>query len=100
MHYHKGAMIPRLLIALIPLCAGVALGSQAPVNAALARHVGPVRAALVSVTVSLLTLLLITSLDRGGGRLAALADVPRWSLVGGLLGAVVLVGTVVAVPRL
>lgn len=93
-------MILRLLVFLVPLCAGVALGSQAPINASLARHVGPVRAVLVSVTISLLVLLVIVSVDRGGGRLAALATAPPWSLAGGFLGAIVLIGTVVAVPRL
>jgi transporter family-2 protein len=93
-------MLLRLLIYVIPLIAGVAMGAQAPVNVTLARYVGPLRATLVSVTVSLLTLAVLVGLDRQGGSLPAVGAAPRWALSGGLLGVMVLVGTVLSVPRL
>jgi transporter family-2 protein len=76
------------------------MGSQAPVNATLARYVGPLRATLVSVTVSLLTLAVLVGLNRQGGSLPAAGTAPRWALSGGLLGVMGLVGAVLSVPRL
>jgi len=93
-------VLARLLLLAIPLCAGVALGSQAPTNAALARYVGPVRATWVSVVVSLICLSIGVAINREGGNLLAVANAPRWTLLGGCMGVIALVGTVVSVPRL
>ncbi len=100
MGYYDNTMLQRLLVLIIPICAGLALGSQAPINATLARHVGPLRATLVSVMVSVMAMVLIVGINRGGGTLSAALTAPRWALVGGLLGVIGLLGSVISVPRL
>ena len=67
---------------------GVAIAVQAPINAALGRGLGaPVPAAAVSFGVGFAVLLAVSVLQGQGGAYLKLAQVPVWTLVGGLLGA-------------
>jgi transporter family-2 protein len=58
------------------------------------------RAVAISITVSMATILLLVLLRPGSGSFAALAQTPRWALLGGILGVLILAATVVAVPRI
>ncbi len=83
------------------LLAGLALATQGPINSELSRNVGRFRAVLISVLVSSATVALILLLRPDEGSFGGVAHAPRWALfTGGMLGVVVLVGTVVAVPRI
>lgn len=90
-----------LLFALVML-AGAAVAAQAGVNATLARGVGgPVHAALVSFAVGTLALAFVAiarhdPLPTAG----ALAELPLWAWIGGLLGAFFVTVAIVAAPRL
>lgn len=66
---------------------GLALAFQAPVNGALGRLTGPLRATLVSFTVGLVFLMAISLITGGAGRLGSLGGVPPSMLAGGLIGA-------------
>lgn len=88
--------------ALLVLVTGMALALQPVINARIAFHAGhPILAALVSVTVTFLTLLAATLALRQplpGPRL--LSTMPPWLLTGGFIGALFLFVSLLAAPRL
>jgi transporter family-2 protein len=90
-----------LLFALAVL-SGVAVAAQSGVNAMLARGVGsPVHAALVSFAVGTLALLVVAFARRDAiPARAAMAALPWWAWIGGVLGAAYITMAVVAAPRL
>jgi transporter family-2 protein len=94
--------MPDLVAAIIAVVGGAALALQVAINAALSRAIGhPMAAALVSVIVSAIFLLAaLTVLRIPLPSRAALAGTPWWALVGGVLGALYLVLSIAAVPRL
>ena len=89
---------------LFPLIAALVVGAsqaiQGPINTELARYVGQFRAVFISVLVSLTTVTIIVLARQHDGSFAPVAAAPRWALLGGLLGVVNLVGTIIAVPRI
>jgi bacterial/archaeal transporter family-2 protein len=69
------------------LC-GVAIGMQAPVNAAIAREFGgPIPAAAIAFGVGFVVLLVIALAQAQGGVVQNLPQVPGWMLVAVCLGA-------------
>lgn len=87
------------LILLLPLLGGMAGGAQAPINGGLGRRIGIAEATFVSFAVGATAAGLIAAFA-GRGALGQVVHVPRWMLVGGLLG-MCYVGTIIAaVPRL
>jgi transporter family-2 protein len=92
---------PWVLLGLV-LVAGTLVAAQAGVNAQLARRLGdPVMAAFVSFAVGTLALGLVVLARRPAlPGAAALAGVPWWAWVGGLLGAFFVTVAVVAAPRI
>lgn len=89
---------------LYPLIAALVVGAsqavQGPINTELARYVGQFRAVFISVLVSLTAVTIILVARPQSGSFVPVAGVPRWALLGGLLGVVNLVGTIIAVPRI
>jgi transporter family-2 protein len=84
---------------IVALVAGACIASQGAINSELARHIGQVRAVSFSICVSAITIGLVVLLRAGPGSYTELGGTPRWALVGGVLGVVTLIATVVAVPR-
>jgi transporter family-2 protein len=77
------------------------LPTQAAINAQLRHFVGsPFRSALVSVVVSTLAMAAIVVLNVGVERPVALSGAPWWIWIGGLLGIVVVVGSLMLAPSL
>jgi transporter family-2 protein len=91
-----------LIWALLALLAGAMLPIQAGVNAELARIVGhPVRSALVSFAVGTGALLLLAfALTGPSWPWGRMLQAPWWVYVGGLLGAVYVVGVIALAPKL
>lgn len=90
-----------LTASILMAIAGALVASQAPINAALGRHIGsPVGAATVSFGVGFAILLLVTFILGDGATLTRAAQVPPWLLVGGAMGAVFVVASLWAVPIL
>jgi transporter family-2 protein len=91
-----------LIWALLALLAGAMLPIQAGVNAELARIVGhPVRSALVSFAVGTGALLFLAfALTGPSWPWSRMLQAPWWVYVGGLLGAVYVVGVIALAPRL
>jgi transporter family-2 protein len=91
----------RLFPLLAALLAGLALATQGPINTELSRHTGRFRAVLISVLVSSMTVTLILLLRPDEGSFGGIAQAPRWAWVsGGILGVLVLLGNIIAVPRI
>jgi transporter family-2 protein len=77
--------------------AGLALATQAPINAGLGDEIGGLEAALVNFIVGSLVLAIAVLATRTGGGIAAAAGVPRRYLAGGLIGAIYVTASVLLV---
>jgi bacterial/archaeal transporter family-2 protein len=91
-----------ILLLLLALAAGVLLPVQAGVNAQLRSAVGsPLTAALVSFLVGTAGLVTAAVIFRTPMALrGAWVDSPWWQWVGGLIGALYVIATIVLAPRL
>jgi transporter family-2 protein len=93
--------MPRLTYALLALVAGAMIAVQAPINARLRLTLGsPVGSALVSFAVGLVLLAGVTVAVGDAGNLRAVGSGPWWAYLGGALGAVFVVVTLLAAPRI
>jgi bacterial/archaeal transporter family-2 protein len=93
--------VSRVLYALLPLLGGALIAAQAPVNARLRLVVAsPMGSALVSFLIgSLLLLAAVAVVGDGRAVLSGLGGGPWWAYLGGAFGAVFVVATLVAAPR-
>ncbi len=92
---------PVWIALLCVVAGGMALATQAPINAVLARGVGDgVTAAVISFAVGLLVLLGLVLLRGGLPSLAAAKAVPWWAWTGGALGAFYVWAVIWSVPKL
>src|SRR5207248_2293189 len=89
---------PYLLI-ILGIAGGVAVGTQASVNAALGKTAGALEAAFFSFSVGALCLGVMVALF-GKGNLGAVTSVPWWQLLGGMLGAFYVFVMVTVVPQI
>jgi len=78
---------------------GAIMACQAPINAALGRHVGIFGSALVSFCIGTAALGIVVLLA-GKANLAAIRNVSWWHLLGGFIGALFVTVTLVAAPRI
>lgn len=93
--------LPLPLTILIVIVAGMALSTQAPLNAALARTLSqPVAAAAVSFGVGFVLLLVLSVTLGGTAPLTRLGQAPGWQLLGGFLGAFYVWAVIWGVPSL
>jgi len=90
------------IFSLLVLVAGAALAVQPAINATAALRMGhPLWAGVVSAAVSCLTLAaIIAALRLPPPSLGALRGFPPWLFCGGLIGAFMLMATLLAAPRL
>lgn len=98
-------MPPILLASLFPflvaLIGGLAIATQIPLNAALARNIGgPLPAATVSFGVGFLLLLLASLLAGASLHPSRLTALPLWQFAGGLLGAIYVLAAIWSLPSL
>lgn len=90
----------RLVYALLPLIGGALIAAQAPVNARLRLVLAsPIGSAFASFLVGTALLGLALVAVGQAGRLSALGAGPAWAYLGGLFGAVFVVATLLAAPR-
>lgn len=87
-----------LYIALM-LFGGCLVAMQSPINAALSRTVGVLESSFVSFAAGTLFLGLAV-LFFGRGQLMRLAETPSWQWIGGIFGAIMVLNTIIAVPRI
>lgn len=88
-----------MLYVLLMLLAGCMIAMQSPINAALSRTVGVLESSLISFAVGGLFLALAVAFW-GRGQLSRVLETPPWQWIGGILGAVMVLNTILAVPRI
>jgi transporter family-2 protein len=81
---------------------GVAISVQPPINATMARGLGsPLLAAVISLLISLvIAVILWLSWGKGAGDISQIRMLPWWVVIGGMVGFVFVVGSVVTAPVL
>ncbi len=87
-----------LVVASVAVGGGIAL--QAAVNTALSRRVGTFEATLISVTITWLFIVILVLAGLRSGKLGMVTSTPPYLLIGGFLGAAILITAITAVPRL
>jgi bacterial/archaeal transporter family-2 protein len=89
-----------IVFSLVAFLAGLASALQTTMNGTLGRSIGdPVGAALWSFVTGTIVVLVIQVLRGGSLTQASFAQAPVWSLFGGVMGAVMVLGVIVAAPR-
>ena len=91
--------MPRIAYLFIMIIAGGFAGTQFSINALLGQQIGVFETSLVSFIVGTLSLGLVV-LVFGKGNLTLVTKVPKWQLIGGLLGAFVVASTIICVPNI
>ncbi|MBI4337702.1 MAG: DMT family transporter [Chloroflexi bacterium] len=93
-----------MIISVVALVVSVVVGGgaalQAAVNATLARRVGNLEATFVSVTVTWLFVVALLAVGLRSGKLVEVTAAPLYLLIGGFLGAAILITAIIVVPRL
>ncbi|SEJ47708.1 transporter family-2 protein [Bhargavaea ginsengi] len=89
----------KLLFPLLALIGGIAVAIQSQVNGNLGRNVGVIEGSFISFLIGTLALFFAV-IFFGNGNLLAVASVPKWQLLGGLMGAVYVLILVFSVPKI
>ncbi|PLR83001.1 hypothetical protein CVD25_10160 [Bacillus canaveralius] len=88
-----------MIFPLLAFLGGIAIAFQDKINGGLGRKVGVFEGAFISFATGALALFLII-IFFGKGNLSAIATVPKWQLIGGLLGALYVSSMVLVVPKI
>lgn len=89
----------KLFYILFVVLGGAAAAVQAPINSGLGKRIGVFETGLWSFTTGALLLLIIVLLF-GKGNITAIASVPKWQLLGGVLGVIAVTAMIVCAPPL
>ncbi|TXK87375.1 DMT family transporter [Parageobacillus sp. SY1] len=89
----------KFLYILLALLGGMMAGIQAPINGSLGKKIGSVAGAFTSFFVGTLFLAFLV-LFFGKGQITHLFQVPKWNLLGGLLGAIFVTFAILSVPNI
>ena len=89
----------KLLLPLLAVLSGAAMALQGQINGGLGKKVGVLEASFISFGVGTLALFFIVVFF-GSGDILAVLSVPKWQLIGGLLGAFFVVMSVFIVPKI
>ncbi|AIE59788.1 DMT family transporter [Bacillus methanolicus] len=87
------------LFSFLALLGGCAIGLQAVINGGLGKKVGAVEGAFISFVIGALALFFVV-IFFGKGNISAVSHVPKWQLIGGLLGASYVFIMVLVVPKI
>lgn len=89
----------KLIFPLLALIGGMAVALQSQINGGLGKKVGVIEGSFISFFVGTMALLFIL-LFFGNGNISAISTVPKWQLIGGLLGAFFVIVQVIVVPKI
>ncbi|MCD5323400.1 MULTISPECIES: DMT family transporter [Pontibacillus] len=89
----------QFLIMLMVFVGGIGVAVQSSVNGGLGQKIGVFEGAFVSFLVGTVTLFMVM-LFFGKGNIVQVFHVPKWQLIGGMLGAFFVSAMVLAVPRI
>ena len=93
-------MLIKLIFPLLALIGGMALATQGQINGGLGKKIGVIESSFMNFAVGGLVLLLILLLFFGHGNISAISTVPKWQIIGGLLGSFFVVIQVIVVPKI
>lgn len=88
-----------ILFTIFALLGGVAVAIQAQINGGVGKKVGVLEASFISFSIGTIALAFIV-LFFGKGHFSAITTVPKWQLIGGLLGAIYIVVAILVVPKI
>lgn len=88
-----------ILLPILALLSGAAVAIQGQINGGLGRKVGVLEASFLSFGIGTLALFFVV-LFFGKGDILTVSSVPKWQLLGGLLGAFFVVVNVLVVPKI
>jgi bacterial/archaeal transporter family-2 protein len=92
-------MLVKILFPLLAVIGGMAIAVQGQINGGLGRKVGVIEGSFISFTIGTIALLFIL-IFFGTGNISAIGTVPKWQLIGGLLGAFFVLVQVLVVPKI
>jgi bacterial/archaeal transporter family-2 protein len=92
-------MIIKLILPLLALIGGMALAAQGQINGGLGKKIGVIESSFMNFAVGALVLLFIL-LFFGNGNISAVSTVPKWQIIGGLLGSFFVMIQVIVVPKI
>ena len=89
----------KLLFPLLAILGGAAIAFQGQINGGLGKKVGVFEASFISFGIGTLALLFIV-LFAGTGSISSISTVPKWQLLGGVLGVLYMIITVLVIPKI
>ncbi|MGG1572638.1 DMT family transporter [Fictibacillus sp. NRS-1165] len=89
----------KVIVLLLALFSGMGQSMQAAVNGTLGKKIGSIEGAFVSFFTGTV-MLLIFMMIWGHGSLSTVGNVPKWNLIGGILGAIYVFIVILAVPKI
>lgn len=89
----------KLVYILFVVLGGAAAAIQSPINSGLGKRIGVLEGGLWSFLTGALLLLVVT-LIFGKGHFSAVTAVPKWQLLGGVLGVIAVTSMIVSAPQL
>jgi transporter family-2 protein len=92
-------MIVKLIFPLLALIGGMALATQGQINGGLGKKIGVIESSFMNFAIGSL-ILLIVLLFFGNGHISSISTVPKWQLIGGLLGSFYVMIQVIVVPKI
>ena len=92
-------MVLKLILPLLALIAGMAIAAQGQINGGLGKKIGVIESSFMNFAVGTMVLLFIL-LFFGKGNISAVSTVPKWQIIGGLLGAFFVLVQVIVVPKI
>lgn len=92
-------MLLKLLFPLLALIAGMAVAVQGQINGGLGKRIGVIEGSFFSFALGTLFLLFVL-IFFGNGQISAVTTVPKWQLIGGILGAFFIIVQVLVVPKI
>ncbi|RFU60310.1 DMT family transporter [Bacillus sp. V59.32b] len=89
----------KIIFPLLALVGGMAVAFQAQINGGLGKKVGAIEGSFISFVIGTLVLFFAV-LFLGKGNILAVSSVPKWQLIGGILGAFYVFVMVLVVPKI
>lgn len=92
-------MVVKFILPLLALIGGMGLAIQGQINGGLGKKIGVIESSFMNFAVGTLVLSFIL-LFFGNGHISAISTVPKWQLIGGMLGTFFVMIQVIVIPKI
>jgi transporter family-2 protein len=89
----------KVYLVILMIFAGCMAGIQSSINGALGKRIGVYESSFFSFLLGTIILLVLVVV-LGKGNLSAVTEVPRWQLLGGVAGVIIVTSMILAVPNI